>query len=178
MQNNIELEGKILNIDITKMTDRIVKIGGKQIGNYTFRRYVFEVIPHEKGKWVRLRTDGDKTTLALKEIKNDSIDGTSEWEVAVSNFEDTLTILKKSGLVPKCYQENKRLEFAYKGVTIALDSWPMIPPYMEIEGSSKKEVFDVVKDLGYKLIDLTGKNTKDIYLDHGYDIDKIASLKF
>ena len=36
--------------------------------------------------WVRLRTDGNKTTLTVKEIHNDDgVDGTKELEVSVDN---------------------------------------------------------------------------------------------
>src|SRR5690349_18986023 len=119
--SDIEYEGKILNINVEQVTTAITKAGGKQVGDYTFRRYVFDVVPAKPGTWVRLRTNGKETTLTVKEIAHDGVDGTSEWEVTVSDFDAALTILKKSGLSPKGYQENRRTEFSLNGAMLSID---------------------------------------------------------
>jgi len=51
--------------------------------------------------------------LTIKEIISDSIDGTKEIEVEVSDFEDTNLILEKMGYKFKSYQENKRTSFKF-----------------------------------------------------------------
>lgn len=175
---NIEFEGKILGISIDKTIKQIKKVGGKLVQKQAFKRYVFNVIPAKKGTWVRLRTDGTTTTLTVKEIKHEGIDGTYEYETVVQDFENTLVILKKMGLTPHGYEENRRTEFKVNDVFVSIDEWPLIPPYLEIEGPNKSSVLETVQLLGYDSSQLTGKNTKKVYADYGIDLDKIESLRF
>ena len=87
-------------------------------------------------------------------------------------------IEKKIGLKPKGYQENRREEYRLGEVTLALDSWPLIPPYLEIEGPNEASVVAAAKKLGYQESDLVGENTQKIYSNYGIDIDSIPVLKF
>lgn len=86
MTKDIEFEGKILDISPEKVRQSLDSLGAKKIGKYNFRRYVFDTIPNTPNKWVRLRTNGINTTLAVKEISSEEIDGTSEWEIEVSDI--------------------------------------------------------------------------------------------
>ncbi len=95
MSTNIEFEGKVLEINEKNILKKLGEQKAKFIGEYTQRRYVFNTIPFSEDRWVRLRSNGEKSTLAVKEIGDDSVSGTSEWEVEVSDFEETLEILKK-----------------------------------------------------------------------------------
>lgn len=174
----IEYEGKILDIDVAKVTEAILAIGARQTGEYQFRRYVFDVVPARPGTWVRLRTNGQNTTLTVKEIAHDGVDGTSEWETAVDDFDTTLTILKKSGLMPKGYQENRRTEFTLGGALFAMDYWPQLQPYLEIEASDKATVEALTERLGFRADELVGDNTMKLYAARGIDLDTVAELKF
>jgi len=176
--SDIEYEGKILNIDVEKVTDSIKQAGGELVDDYTFRRYVFDVMPAKEGTWVRLRTNGKETTLTAKEIKHDDIDGTSEWEIVVSDFDTALTILKKSGLTPKGYQENRRVEFSLDGAMLSIDYWPQIQPYLEIEAKDKATVEHIAEQLGFEKSQLVGDNTMKLYAKQGIDLDKVAELRF
>lgn len=176
--DNIEYEGKILAIDVGVATERIMNAGGQEIGDYTFRRYVFDTIPAQKGTWVRLRTNGKQTTLTVKQISHDGVDGTAEWEVEVSDFDVTLDILKKSGLQPKGYQENRRTEFKLDGAMLSIDYWPRLSPYLEIEAKDKKTVEAIAEKLGHEKTDLVGDNTDKLYLRQGVNLDEVAELRF
>ena len=100
---SVEIEGRIININPEETRDKIIKLGAKQVGFYNFKRYTFDSIPKVDGRWGRLRTDGKNTTLTLKEIINDSLSGTNEWEITVSDFKETLIILEKLGLLHQSY---------------------------------------------------------------------------
>jgi adenylate cyclase class 2 len=89
-----------------------------------------------------------------------------------------LDILVHSGIKPKAYQENRRTDFLLGKVTISLDEWPKIPPYIEIEGPNEQSVLEVAKKLGYSKDDLTSLNTKKVYLNYGINLDEISELKF
>ena len=176
--SDIEHEAKIINISPATIRRRLKKIGATKVGDYHFRRYVFDTMPASPDRWVRLRSDGKSTTLTVKEINSSTIDGTKEWEVAVSDLATTLKILEKIGIKPRGYQENKREEYRLDGVQIAIDSWPKLKPYIEIEANSSTKVIETAGHLGYSKDDLIAKNTTELYREIGMDIKKIAKLKF
>jgi len=175
---NIEFEGRILEIEVNSIIKKLLALGAEHQANLKFRRYVFDTIPLQKGKWIRLRTDGQKTTLAVKHILNDDIDGTKEWEVEVSDFDETFLILKESGINYRSYQENIRSVYTLHSAEIVIDEWPKIPPYLEIEAATKKQIISIAKQLGYAESDITGINNDKIYLKYGINIDTIRNLKF
>ena len=178
MTDTIEYEGKILAVDVAVLSETILSAGGTQVGDYNFRRYVFDVMPAKKGTWIRLRTNGETTTLTVKEIKNQEIDGTSEWEVEVSDFDKTFTILKMSGHSPKGYQENRRIEFSLDGAMLSIDFWPKLEPYMEIEAKDKSSVESLAVKLGFNPEELIGDNTIELYSKIGINLDEVEDLRF
>jgi len=116
--------------------------------------------------------------LTIKEISDDSITGTKELEIDVSDFEKTHQILDKLGYKHKALQENKRESYKLGDVDFEIDTWPKIPPYLEIEGSSEEKVENAVKSLGYEMKDTTSINTKKLYLKNNIDIDDFKELTF
>lgn len=167
---NTEYEIRVLEIDQTKIEEKLNQLGAKYVDSFDQKRYVYDLNPKEKGKWIRLRTNGKKTTLTYKDIVSNTIDGTKEIEVTVSDFEKTNALLNKMGFIHKGYQENKRIRYDLNGCEIDLDFWPLIPPYLEIEASSEEEVLQVLKLLELEEEKVTTLNCEDIYLEF-YDID-------
>lgn len=176
--NQVEYELRILEINTKEVVSRLKELGAKKVAEYNFKRHVFETVPAVRGRWVRLRSDGKHTTLTVKQIESDTVDGTSEWETKVDRFDITYTMLKKIGLKSKGYQENRRIEYELNGCQVCIDTWPKIPTYLEIESTSEAKVRECAKSLGFTEADLTGLNTEKIYLHYGIDISKEADLRF
>ena len=103
------------------------------------------------------------------------------------------------GIKSRGYQENKRTQYILNGVEIDIDSWPMIPTYVEIEGKNEEEVmkytvFKMVDDsiLGKAAILVPGKkeilelpkdkvttlDVDSVYKKYGIDLKVIKVLKF
>ncbi|GAB3507184.1 CYTH domain-containing protein [Amycolatopsis cihanbeyliensis] len=142
------------------------------------RRYVYDIAPGDDSKWIRLRDTDGESTLTVKEIVSDAIDGTQEIEVGVDDFAAAGALLGMLGFDPKSYQETKRTSFILDGAQVEIDIWPRIPPYLEIEAGSTDEVVRVAALLGYTEADLTGENTVKIYARYGIDLDTITELTF
>ncbi|MDT8910925.1 CYTH domain-containing protein [Amycolatopsis sp. PS_44_ISF1] len=174
----IEHEAKILNIDPAAVVKLIREQGGAEFGEQSMRRRVYDITPGDQSKWIRLRDNGTKTTLAVKQIMSDAIDGTHEYEVVVSDFDQTDALLGIMGFTAKSYQENKRETFNLEGAEVSIDTWPRIPPYMEIEAESEAEVVRVAALLGYGPEALTGENTIKVYARYGIDLTAIPDLRF
>ena len=173
-----EYEARILEIDPAATAALILSRGGQAHGEKLMRRYVYDIVPGDEARWIRLRDTGEEATLTVKEILSDAIDGTRETEVRVDDFETTNELLGRLGFKPKSYQENRRTSFMLKGAQLEIDHWPLIPPYLEIEAESESEVVNVAELLGYARSDLTGENTIKIYRRYGYDLSEIPLLRF
>lgn len=176
--SEIEYEAKVLDIDIEQVVQNILDKGGTDLGEVLQRRYVYDIDPNDASRWVRLRDTGDQVTLTIKEIDSDAIGGTRETETTVGDFKTTNALLGKLGYAPKAYQENRRHSFTLDGAQLEIDTWPLIPAYLEIEADSRNEVVRVAALLGYAESELTGENTTKVYARYGIDLSAITDLRF
>jgi adenylate cyclase class 2 len=172
-----EFEAKILDVDPDEVRARLARAGAGHIGDRLQRRYVYD-IPGRAGAWVRLRDTGSEVTLCVKEIHSDAIDGVSETETAVGDFDTADVLLGKLGYRPKAYQENRRSSWALGGAAVEIDEWPLIPAYVEIEGESSEHVHATAVALGFAVEELTSENTTKVYRRYGIDIEAIPRLTF
>ena len=172
-----EYEVRVLEIDQERIIKRLEELGAEFQWDYIQKRYVYDFIPKINGKWIRLRTNGKKTTLTIKNVVSSEIDGTQELEIEVDNFERCNLILKELGYESKGYQENRRRQYILNGVEIDIDSWPLIPTYMEIEGPSEEAVYNVLNALGFDKTAAVTKDVERIYLDYGHKLEEIRDLK-
>lgn len=172
-----EYEVRFLEIDKDKILTKLKELGAVEVGDWIQIRKTFDLIVSQKNSWLRLRTNGETTTLTVKEINSAKIDGTKEAEVVVNNFNEMNTILTKIGLKARNYQENQRHQFRYKDTEIDIDTWPLIPTYLEIEGKSEEIIKEVCEDLGLDYNKSTTMDVTDIYNKiYNIDILKIKTL--
>ena len=165
-----EFEAKVLEVEPEEVAARVLRCGGERVGVALMRRFVYDVVAGDAGRWVRLRDDGRRVTLTVKEIRHDGIDGTDETEVVVGDFGTAHELLGKLGFEAKSYQENRRTSFVLDGAAVEIDEWPMIPPYLEIEADSRARVVEVAAMLGFDESRLTGENTVKVYARYGIDL--------
>ena len=180
VQMDIEHELRILEINPEQIEDTILKLGGKKIHERIMqRRYTYNVNPETRNKWVRLRTNGKTTTLAIKHVGGEGISDTKEIEIEVSDFETTANLLEEMGVKAKSYQENYRTLFELDGAEIMLDEWPLIPPYIEIEAATPELVAETIKKMDFEEDKATGLDVSSVYEQvYKIDIDKMPELKF
>ncbi len=172
-----EYEVRVLNINPEGVIKKLEELGASFQWDRIQRRYVYDFIPKIEGKWIRLRTNGKKTTLTIKNLVSSLIDGTQELEIEVDDFEKCHLILKELGYEARSYQENRRCQYLLDGVEIDIDSWPLIPTYLEIEGPSERVVYQTLERMGFDKGDVVTKDVQKIYSDYGYDLEKISDLK-
>lgn len=174
-----EYEIRILEINVEKLIRRIEEAGAVYVGKFDYRRYVYGFNPKVYEKWIRLRTDGNESTLAIKEIKDYTISGTKEKEIAVSDFDTTNEILNDLGYHAESYQENKRIRYMLEDVEIDIDTWPLIPTYVELEGKSEQQIYKVLDKLQIGREKIVTLDVEGIFREiYGIDISKISELRF
>lgn len=103
---------------------------------------------HKIGSWIRLRDEGNKITLAYKQLKSHSIDGMKEVEIIVDDFQQCEIFLKSIGFVFTTYHENQRESWLLDDVKIDIDTWPWLPPLLEVESKSEEKLWSTVDTLG------------------------------
>jgi adenylate cyclase class 2 len=180
-----EIEIKFLEVDIPTLEEKFLSYGATRVGETLSRITNFD-FPDYRLKsdhaWVRLRTEFGKTTLTYKQrigaVSSDTSlrdEGMREIEITVSNFETTRKLLHAIGMIEKFSQERKRIHFEKDDLSFDIDTWPLIPPYLEIEGNSWENVEKAASDLGFDYdshLRCSAGNilTKYGYPDHDYSI--------
>ncbi len=147
-----EIEAKFLEID-HKQFRKILKSKGARLvnPNRLLRRKNFDYPDkrmNETNGWVRVRDEGDKVTLAYKQLDHRGLDGTKEVSVVVNSFKETCLLLESIGLERKSYQETKRESWKLGDVEVELDEWPWVPGFVEIEASNEKKLKESAEILG------------------------------
>lgn len=169
---NTEYEVKILEIGHDSIINKLEKLGAKKTMDVLQERYIYDVIPKDEHKWIRLRTNGTKTTLTLKSLEAKTIDGMKETEIEVNDFNKTNTLLESLGYKNKGFQQNRRIQYILDDVEIDLDHWPLIPEYMEIEGKSEESVLRMIDKLELDKERIVTLDVDSIYKHYGIDDNK------
>lgn len=172
-----EFEVRVLEVDFDRLSQKLEALGAMKQGEFYQRRYVYDFHPAIPGKWIRLRTNGKKTTLAIKDIReNQNIGDVKELEFEVADFDKASLFLENLGYPFRAYQENKRILYQLGDLEFTFDKWPKIPMYLEIEGKDRQSVEKILETL--ELREYTLLNTESIYQEiYKIDINQYKELK-
>jgi adenylate cyclase class 2 len=137
-----EYEAKFLGVDVARLRTKLTSLGAVQAFPRTLlTRKIFENDTLDTGAWVRLRDEGTRSTLTLKQVTDaTTIDGTTEIETEVTDLHAMADILRRLGMREVRYQENYREEWRLDQVAFDFDTWPDLPTFIEIEGPDEASV--------------------------------------
>ncbi len=146
---DIEFEATYIDVDINVMRKKLKKLKAVLKKPETLmRRVVFHPPKHIKGGWMRVRDEGNKITMSLKQVTGAKIEEQKEVELIINDFEEGIKFLEGISAKRKSYQETKRESWEYMGVKVEIDTWPGLESFVEIEGSSERAVKQVTEKLG------------------------------
>lgn len=149
----IELEAKFLDVDIEKLRNCLKDNGAILIHKECLMRRKNFDYPDARlykiGGWIRVRDEGDKITLAYKQLVDRTIEGTKEISLVVEDFDKVSNLLLAIGFDNKSYQETKRERWDFDGVEVTIDTWPWIPTFVELEGSNLEKLKEVAVKLNF-----------------------------
>ncbi len=179
---NLEIEATFLEVDKNEIRSKLKALGGKLIQpEILMRRIVFDL--HSNHAFARVRDEGNRIVLTYKNHHNDTLTGTEEINVEVSNYEDTIAILKACGLHAKSDEDSYRETWELDDVEITIDTWPWIPTYIEIEGPSETSVKSAATKLGYNMQNAVIGSVDSVYKLY-YDVsselinEQLSEFKF
>ncbi|MGF6889486.1 putative adenylyl cyclase CyaB [Nocardia sp. GAS34] len=176
-----EYEAKFLAIDIDAIRTTLTALGAKQIFPRTLlTRKIFENDTLARGAWLRLRNEGSRSTLTLKQVTDaTTIDGTTEIETTVGDLAAMAEILTHLGAREVRYQENYREEWQLGQITYDIDTWPDLPTFLEIEGPNETAVHAAATSLGLDYAHARFGSVDEIYkTENGRNILTEPTLLF
>ena len=173
-----EIECKFLEVDKNALVKKLIELGAEDRGEFLLDQTIIydpKFAWKEEHKSIRLRKYGNTTKLTYKEKRQNTIDGAQEIEFEIEDYEKARDLFEKIGFIPFRREQKKRHTLIYKGVTIDIDTWPKVPPYVELEGESEEILKKVSAELGF--------DWKNVIFDHaGTILEKygipVADLKY
>lgn len=171
-----EIEARLLDIDEDEFIKVMKQHNATFVGDWLMSRNVYDFNPADDNKWIRLRTTGEETTLTIKEIVDDGIEGTRELEIIVSDFDATNEILNKLGYFARGNQTNRRIRYILDDVEIDIDFWPLIPTYVEFEASSTEKIKNLCKKLNIDFKKLTTMSVPEVYDHYGHNVKTCPTI--
>ena len=148
----VEYEATFLDIDKNEIRGRLEKAGARIVKpEFMQKRFVFSLPKGQeiKGGWLRVRDEGDRTTMSLKVVDGEKIEDQKEICLVINDFKTGKEFLESIGCQKKSYQETKREIWDLDGVEVCIDEWPFLEPYVEVEGKSEEDVKRVSEKLGF-----------------------------
>ncbi len=200
-----KLQGILREVDNLTSSDEQTSLQGKYSTKYftdlldrTNNGNLLEVFSHKDivgiikkyginpNKWVRVRQTNGSTTITIKHILNpdiqkdkpDTMQSVMETEMEVPSIEEANAILEQLGFAYRNYQEKNRETYYVDGVEVDIDSWPLIPTYVEIENDSLELIRSTVEKLGLQNHEVVSCNTADVYKKYGIDLYRFRELRF
>jgi len=185
----IEFEAKFLDINRNELVNKMKALGAKlSQPNTVYKRCMYGLCDVKRG-YVRVRDEGNKTTLTAKIYKDSQFP--QEYELDIKNdFENGKAFLNALNLTEKSYHETMREKWNLSlgkspsdNCEIAFDYIPGIPLYVEIECKSKANLNKAIRKLSLnnskKYFGSYGKCYVEYYGMSENDINNdIASLTF
>ncbi len=178
---NLEIEATFVEIDKAELRKKLKLLDAKLIRpEVLMRRIVFDTGPDS---FMRVRDEGNRIVMTYKCHHNDTITGTEEINVEVSDYDATIAILRASGLRPKADEASYRESWELDDVEIDIDTWPWIPTYVEIEGKTSEAVKKIANKLGFDMRTAIIGSVDDVYKLY-YDVTshyinyELSEIKF
>ncbi len=178
----IEFEAKAPKIDKDSIRTKLKELGAELVfPERKFIRMTFDTPElRAKNAWVRLRDEGDCYTMTFKVVDDrNSIEGMREVGFVVDDIAAAKDFLEQLGVKQKGYEENLREEWKIGDVLFEIDTWPLIDPYLEIEGPDEKAVKEYFEKLGLDYSEAVFGSVDILYKDlYGIDILSKERLTF
>ena len=164
-----EIEAMFLDVVVDDIRQRLETAGATLVHPMRLMKRALIEEPHhvKDNSFIRIRDEGDKTTLTFKrrmfDVEATTIDSTKEIETTVGDFDTAVTIFAEAGWKYITLQENRRETWSLDGAEVVIDEWPWVKPYIEIEAPSESIVKSVADTLGFDWKDAAFGSVDIIY---------------
>ena len=172
---NTEIEATFLEVEHSELRQKLEVVGAQLVQTETeMRRTIYDYPDLRLDKmaaWIRVRDEGGRITMGFKHRQAETLEGMKEIEFDVSSYDDAKQFMEAIGLTVKAEQESRRETWEHDGCEIMLDTWPWIPPYVEVEGPSEVKVRALSEELGLDWDQAVFDSADGIYQKY-YDVTR------
>ncbi len=185
MQNNDnkEIECRFLEIDKEALVKRLCELGAEDLGEDFLEEIIFYdkelTWMYKKRTMVRIRKTKEEIFLTYKNKANEADIASDEIEFEIKNIEKATQFLEKIGLVAYRKQEKRRHKFSLKNYIIDIDTWPSVPTYVELEGTSEESLKKLASQLGFDWENVVLESPRFIIEErYGIPVSKLKYFTF
>lgn len=145
-----EIETKVLEINKEEVIKKIISLGGMQTQD--IRLFVdWYSLPGIEGNnhpwYLRVRRTSDgRSEVSFKSLPTivGNTRQSKEINVDVSDDKKAKELLDAIGLICYAHQEKDRTSFVLKEWNFDVDTYPAMPAYLEIEGTSEEHIKEAI----------------------------------
>ena len=149
----LEIEAVFCDVNKDEIRSKLKSLGAKLVvPERKMIRTVFHLPNSTKSCFARVRDEGDKTVVTYKEFQDEtSPTGVKEINFTVNDYDAAVEFLRVIGLREKSYEESMRETWELDGAEVDIDTWPWIPTYVEVEGTSVENMTTVSEKIGFDM---------------------------
>lgn len=164
-----EIEAKFTDIDKDALRSRLGNLGYVcEMPEILMRRKILKFQQDREGYYARVRDEGTRITMTVKNHVGTGINDVYEAEVMIDDFDRGVLLLEMAGWRVKAYQETLREIWRHldQGIDVTVDTWPSIPAFCEIEASDEQIVRTAAEALGFNWDDALFGAVDTLYWHH------------
>jgi len=171
-----EIEVTVLDIDKEEIINKLNSLGAKQIQDTRLVVDWYRTVGVKEGEdlwFLRIRSNSEGKHEVTWKAKSDSLQTArkhKEINFSIEHPDKLEDLFEELGLEKYAHQEKDRTSFTYKDWQFDIDTYPGMPPYMEIEGKGDNHVKEAMKLLGV-LDNRTWNKGERILIQEIYNID-------
>lgn len=175
----IEIEIKILDVDTKSLRKQLMSLGLQPVFDGILQNIIFSGLSSSEKEYLRIRgTDGfHPNTITYKKVHEDNIT-TIEYELEINSTNDAVKLFEAMGLQLRRSDEKHRTRYVIEETIIDIDTWPGIPSYVEIEGTSVEKIQGICQKLGLDFEERFQGTTLDVFRYYGIDPETTTVLRF
>lgn len=177
-----EHEIKVLDVDIDKLVMKLEEIGAKKV--YDDIRTIIALdtkdreFLNKQDKLIRITDEGSiKVTMHVNQSKPQEKAGI---KFKTSRLKETMDFFEQMGLFPISKVSAPRISYELGKIDFDIDSFPAIPPFLEIDTEYLEEegysLEDLLKKLGLENNKIVVMGTEDIHKIYGIDYFEIYGV--
>jgi adenylate cyclase class 2 len=157
----LEIERRYRRFDEDTVRSRLAAAGTRK-GKFLFR--LVSYVPAGEVTTIRVRDEGYRVTMTVKR-RVDSGAYLAESEVVVNSFDRGAEMLDMLGFERHYYLEKFREIFEFEGAEVVFDTYPGLPPYIEVEAPTEAIMLQAAAALGLDAGEPQDWAAGDMYLE-------------
>ena len=148
-----EIETKILEVDVADIKKKLADLGAEEIQNVRLTVDWFslpDTNSDEHSWFLRVRSYSSGKTEVTWKGKSEILGASrshKEINLIVDDHEKAKILFENIGLACYAHQEKDRISWKLENWQFDLDTYPNMPPYLEIEGNSEEHIQEMIKKL-------------------------------